>query len=73
MPSYGGPGAVLAVSPLKELSSETLERKPNVMSYFACHQSAMLLGPAALRYLKLESNFLAGGAVFEVELDLLQM
>lgn len=62
---------MLAVSPLKELSSETLERKPTVMSYLACHQSAMLLAPAALKCLRL-GNFLAGGAIFEVELDLLQ-
>lgn len=63
---------MLAVSPLKELSSETLERKPTVMSYLACHQSAMLLAPAAPKCLRLGGNFLAGGAIFEVELDLLQ-
>lgn len=63
---------MLAVSPLKELSSETLEGKPTVMPYPACHQSAMLLAPAALMCLSLGgSNCLVGGAVFEVELDLL--
>lgn len=72
MPSHGGPGAMLAVSPLKELSSDTLERKPTVMLYLACHQSAMLLAPASLRCLKLDGNCLVGEAVFEVQLDLLQ-
>lgn len=71
MPSHGGPGAMLASSPPKELSSETLERKPIVMLYLACHQSAMFLAPAALRCLRLGGNCLVGGAVFEVQLDLL--
>lgn len=72
MPSHGGPGAILAVSPLKELSSETLERKQTVKPYLACHQSAMLPAPPALRCLRLGGNCLVGGAVFEVELDILQ-
>lgn len=72
MPSHGGPGAMLAVSYPKKLSSETLERKPAVMLYLACHQSAMLLAPSALRCLRLGGNRLVGGAVFEVQLDLVQ-
>lgn len=71
MPSHGGPGTILAVSPLKELSSETLERKQTVKPYLACHQSAVLPAPSALRCLRL-GNSLVGGAVFEVELDILQ-
>lgn len=38
MPSHGGPGAMLALSSLKELSSETLERKQTVILYLACQQ-----------------------------------
>lgn len=62
---------MLVASPPKEPSSETLERKPTVMLYLACHQSAMFLAPAALRCLRLGGSCSVGGAVFEVQLDLL--
>lgn len=58
MPSHGGPGAVLALSSLQELSSERKQSCLTAMNNAPCNCSTEVVE--------------VGGMVFKIELDLLQ-